>query len=63
MHTFLAIVSVMLIIVLLAVYQPVFLLFLGLMVILTNPTLRSGLCKFISFFDLIGVIFDILSLL
>jgi hypothetical protein len=41
----------------------VFLIFLCLMVVLTNPTLRRGLFSFASCLDLIGIIFDILSLL
>ncbi len=63
MYTFLAIATGLLVIVLLAIYQPVFLIFLCLMVVLTNPTLRRGLFSFASCLDLIGIIFDILSLL
>lgn len=49
--------------IILAFYQPLVLLFLVLLLAMLSPRLRSGIGEIISILDLVGIVFDILSLL
>lgn len=63
MSTFAAWVVTALIVGLLAFYQPIFLLLLAFCAIMASPTLRGYFFDCITFVDVLGIIFDILSLL
>lgn len=63
MITLAALVVTALIVALLAVYQPIFLLLLAFCVVMASPTLRGYFFDCITFLDILGIIFDILSML